>query len=211
VENGRYDLTVVMKRFFLLIALFSGTALFFSCKDRMICPAFQSTYILEEETGKQVFSLFGEDSLPKSKILIKKNRYGMIVKVKYRKRLDDMRTVRMKTIYPPDQIDSLEVDESSFANHDNDTLKLEASERSNVRYNYDQRNYMKYIGDDIAKAYERKQTEFNKIKKEKEEKESLEPLPPDRKTKKEEKRKKKNDASEPPKIEEDVEDEWEKF
>lgn len=180
----------------------------------MICPAFQSTYILEEDASKQLFSLFGEDSLPKSKILIKKNRYGMIVKVRYRKRLDDMRTIRMKTIYPPDQIDSLDFDDGSFANLENDTLKLEASERSNVRYNYDQQNYMKYIGDDIAKTFEKKQAEYSKAKRLKEEREAIEPDgKQDRKSRKEEKRKKKNELNElnePSKLEEE-EDEWDKF
>jgi len=180
----------------------------------MICPAFQSTYILEEEASNQLFSLFGEDSLPKSKILIKKNRYGMIVKVRYKKRLDDMRTVRMKTIHPPEQLDTLIYDEDSFANLEMDSLGLEASEKGNmrnVRYNYDQQNYMRYIGDDIAKAYERKHAETTRAKKEKEEKESLEPTKPDRKKRKEEKQKKKKERNEPPKVEEEEEDEWDKF
>lgn len=216
MATERYDFKILMNKFFFVKALFLGIVLLSSCKDRMICPAFQSTYMLEEEASNQLFSLFGEDSLPKSKILIKKNRYGMIVKVRYRKRLDEMRTVRMKTIYPPDQIDTLSNEEGLYANLDveNDTLGLEASEKgslSNVRYNYDQQNYMKYIGDDIAKAYERKQAEFNKAKKDQEEKESLEPSKPDRKTRKEEKQKKKKEAKEPPKTEEEEEDEWDKF
>ncbi|MDQ3395780.1 MAG: hypothetical protein M3512_16970, partial [Bacteroidota bacterium] len=197
-----------MNKFFIIKTFILAFALLTSCKDKMICPAFQSTYILEEDASKQLFSLFGEDSLPKSKVWIQKNRYGMIVKVKHKKRLDDFRTVKMKTIYPDSKIDTVGVDEESFANQDNDTLQLEASTGANVRYNSDQYSYMKYIGDDIAKAYERKQAEYNKGKKEKEEKEALEPAKSDRKTRREEKRKKKQESKEPkPTEEEEEEDE----
>lgn len=208
-----------MSRFFLLISVVLCFALISSCKDRMICPAFQSTYILEEEAGNQMFSLFGEDSLPKYKVLQKKDRYGMMVKVKYKRRVNDMRTVRMKNVLPPPQEDTLDVYES-FADLDNDTLMLEASETSNVRnfkYNYDQQNYMKYIGDDIAKAFERKQNEITKAKQEKEEKEALEPVKKDRKARREEKLKKKNEEKEKKKNkdgskeEEEEVDEWDMF
>lgn len=166
----------------------------------MICPAFQSTYVLEENSRTKLFSLFGEDSLPKSKVIIKKNRYGMIVKVRYRERLNDFRTVKMKSIYPPPQIDSVVVDEDAFVNvnvdPEEDTLELEASIKSNQRFNNDQRAYMYYIGDDIAKVYEKRRAVQKKIQKEREDQLAFDPPKPDRKTLKEERKKKKQEQKE---------------
>lgn len=182
-----------MTRFF-FISFFSVAAVIFSsCKDKMICPAFQSTYILEDEATDQMFSLFGEDSLPKGKTLERKNRYGIMGKVRYRKRQEEIDIVKMKTIYPKEETDTTKVDEDAFVVVENDTLALEASNTSNVRYNNDQHSYMRYIGDDIAKAYEKKVAEYTKIQKQKEEQQALNPPKPDRKARKEERRKKKEE------------------
>ncbi|CAN5534001.1 hypothetical protein BH23BAC1_BH23BAC1_30220 [soil metagenome] len=166
----------------------------------MICPAFQSTYVLEEDSRQKFFSLFGEDSLPKSKVFIKKNRYGMIVKVRYREKLNDLRTVKMKSIYPPPQIDSVVVDEDAFVNvnvdPEEDTLELEASVKNNQRYNNDQRAYMYYIGDDIARVYEKRMAAQKKVLKEREEIKALDPPKADRKTLKEERKRKKQEEKE---------------
>ena len=185
----------------------------------MICPAFQSTYVLEEDSRHKLFSLFGEDSLPKSKMIIKKNRYGIIVKVRYRERLNDLRTVKMKTIYPPPQIDSVVVDEDAFVNvnvdPEEDTLDLEASAKSNNRYNNDQRAYMHYIGDDIAKVFERRMAAQKKIMKEREDQMALDPPKPDRKTLREERKRKRQEEQENKNKEatpqEDAEGEGEEF
>jgi hypothetical protein len=164
----------------------------------MICPAFQSTYVFEDNTRQNLFSLFGEDSLPKSKVIIKKNRYGMIVRVRYNERMNDLRTVRMKTIYSPPPIDSVLVDEDAFvnANVETDTLELEASENNNHRYNNDQRAYMYYIGDDVAKVFEKRMAAQKKFQKEREEQMALNPGKSDRRALKEERKRKKQEQKE---------------
>lgn len=49
----------------------------FSCKDKVICPAFQSTYILNDSIRRAKFSLFGTDSLPKHQVASRRNKYGI--------------------------------------------------------------------------------------------------------------------------------------
>lgn len=92
----------------------------FSCKDKVICPAFQSTYILNDSLRRAKFSLFGEDSLPKYQIASRRNRYGISEKYRFFnffKKNYDLKTSPKENWLGPPAKDSLFV-------HPEDTLEL---------------------------------------------------------------------------------------
>lgn len=77
--------------------------------QRMICPAYQSAFIHDQETLRKKFSYFGEDSMPKI-LEASKDKHLLIDPVTYRKRLKALQTVAMVDIYPQ-QDDSLAFDD----------------------------------------------------------------------------------------------------
>lgn len=74
-----------------------------SCQERMVCPAYQSTYILNDSVRSQFFSRFERDSLPKRYAKVDKTAYGLIRKSRKSEKLREIRTVAMKDILPPKQ------------------------------------------------------------------------------------------------------------
>ena len=115
----------------------------FSCQRKVVCPAYQSVFYLDKEKTEDFFSLFGEDTLPKSDVIVNKNKYGIIVKVKYRKKQQSMNTIKMKTVFPPPP-DSLLLAENNIAEMDSasvDTL-FDDSYKDKFKYNRDQKLYM---------------------------------------------------------------------
>jgi hypothetical protein len=78
----------------------------YSCKQRVICPAYTSFFILDPVATRSKFSHFAGDTsfiYPKgnSKPYTVKGKYGIIVKVKKRKNLKDHYTLSMETLFPP--------------------------------------------------------------------------------------------------------------
>ena len=74
-----------------------------ACKP-MICPAYQSAFILDDSVRLAKFSLFGSDSLPKGLITSKDkhgNRsIGIIDNLHVVQREKELKTVEMITIFP---------------------------------------------------------------------------------------------------------------
>ena len=117
--------------------------LLFSCQRKYVCPAYQSAFVLDQEKTEDFFSLFGEDSLPKSDFFVNKNKYGIIVKVKFRKKREQMKTIKMKTVYAP-PADSFLLADHNLEEMDSasiDSLFMTRSGKLN-NYNRDQRLYL---------------------------------------------------------------------
>lgn len=76
-----------------------------ACTQRTICPAFQSAFIYDKDVLRKKFSYFQEDSTPKI-LMASKNRYLIAEPVSYRKKLNSLATVEMKSVYPvvPDSL-----------------------------------------------------------------------------------------------------------
>ena len=66
------------------LVLFGLFALLSACTQRLICPAYQSSFIYDKETLRQRFSYFKEDSTPKI-LTASKNKYLIAVPEAYRK------------------------------------------------------------------------------------------------------------------------------
>lgn len=74
-----------------------------SCQERMVCPAYQSTYIFDDSVRSMFFSRFDVDSTPKRYGRVERNQFGLIKKDKKRDKLREMRTIAMKDVLPPKQ------------------------------------------------------------------------------------------------------------
>ncbi|MFY0654119.1 MAG: hypothetical protein JXQ96_18925 [Cyclobacteriaceae bacterium] len=108
-----------MRYIFYTILLVIGFSAF-SCKDKVICPAFQSTYILNDSIRTARFSMFDPDSLPKMQIASRRNKYGISKKYRlfdYFRKNYDLKTSPMENRLGPPAKDSLFV-------HPGDSLEL---------------------------------------------------------------------------------------
>lgn len=71
-----------------------------ACHRGMICPAFQSSFILDDSVRLVTFSLFGPDSLPKT-FLVDKGKYGIIEPYTLPQKYNAIKSVQMVTIFDP--------------------------------------------------------------------------------------------------------------
>lgn len=95
----------VIKGLFVCVVL--AGMLLQSCQERMICPAYQSTFIMDEEVRYQLFSRFEHDSIPKPYAGVNKTTYGLIKPLAKKKRERQMAIVAMRNVLPPKKEDSL--------------------------------------------------------------------------------------------------------
>src|SRR5258706_7053921 len=70
-----------------------------ACTRRMICPAYQSAFIHDQEVQYRRFNYFYEDSTPKI-ITVSKNKYLIIPQQTHRRKIRSMQTVEMRPIHP---------------------------------------------------------------------------------------------------------------
>lgn len=68
-----------------------------SCTQRMICPAYQSAFIYDQDALRKRFSYFQADSTPKI-LTASKNRYLVAEPVSYRTRLRQMQSVEARPV-----------------------------------------------------------------------------------------------------------------
>lgn len=147
---------------------------FTACKDKMVCAAFQSSYILDEEKQKKRFSLFEGDSLvltaSASTSNYKTNIYGISEKKYGYWKEQSLLKVKQKEVYS-EEVDSLldvqkngilemaeggEVQEKSPFTPELDSAQLAQGEDAwdntkRFNYNVDFVNYMLLVGNDVLK------------------------------------------------------------
>lgn len=71
-----------------------------ACHRGVICPAFQSSFILNDSIRDVTFSMFGPDSLPKTYLTAKSN-VGIIENQTRKEKTNSIKTIEMVTIYDP--------------------------------------------------------------------------------------------------------------
>ena len=129
----------------LVLAMFF-MALLFSCKSNYICPSYESAYILDQPTRHKKFSLFDEDTLPRKDMDANKNKYLVIKNIKYKKKRDELLTVKMETIFPQvEPPDTMLLAEQDLSPEDMEQL-INEGERPVNHYNVDQIYYMRHFG-----------------------------------------------------------------
>jgi hypothetical protein len=84
----------MIRAFFVFISV---NLLLSACTQRMICPAYQSAFIYDQEELRKKFSYFEGDSIPKV-YTASKNKYLVADDMSYRKRLRGIQTVVMKPV-----------------------------------------------------------------------------------------------------------------
>jgi len=90
-----------MKRLITYIFYLTIVSYFAGCQQKMICPAYHSYFILDTEETRKTFSLFNEDSLPKDTWKVDKEKYGIAKSKPYNKKLNELRTISMTSVYLP--------------------------------------------------------------------------------------------------------------
>lgn len=137
--------------FFIALLAFFSTA----CTQKMICPAYQSSFIYDKEELRKKFSYFNEDSTPKI-LASRQTKFLVAVPESYRKKLRSLRTVEMKPVYPviPDSLKVnkdvelllAETDVSDSVATAADSVETEyAITKTKEKYNLDQDLYMWYF------------------------------------------------------------------
>lgn len=130
-----------------------------------ICPAFQSYYILDEDSRDKQFTYFAEDSMPRGDMMdITKSQFGIIeqpivtkIPPPIRNPYAKLNSVGMEIIYPV-KIDSLEFqgDDIMLAEMDivDTTAIQEIVEETKVwHFNIEQENYFNYIKKKVGLAW----------------------------------------------------------
>jgi hypothetical protein len=143
-----------------VITLFVGLFVLLgsACTQKLICPAYQSSFIYDKEALRKKFSYFKEDSTPKI-LTASKTKYLVAVPESYRKKMRGLKTVEMKPVYPviPDSmklekeadklmLESDVIDSAASAPQDS----AYAITKTKEKYNVDQDIYMWYFRDQLV-------------------------------------------------------------
>jgi hypothetical protein len=129
-----------------------------SCTQKLICPAYQSSFIYDKETLRKKFSYFKEDSTPKI-LTASKTKYLVAVPESYRKKMRGLKTVEMKPVYPviPDSLKVEKGEDLILAERDViDSVaappqdSVYAITKTKEKYNVDQDIYMWYFRDQLV-------------------------------------------------------------
>jgi hypothetical protein len=142
-----------MKRISVYILLLGVFLQVFACQQKMICPAYHSYFILDIEETRNQFTLFGADSLPIEKWDDQRQKVGIAEEVAYNKKIKDIRTISMESIYLPLE-DPLDAVRREFADADS-TFSLDTAsymaDYYNDFHNIDQMIYLHHFGKYLPK------------------------------------------------------------
>lgn len=169
---------MVALRAFCILTL---AALFSACTEKLVCPAYQSSYLYDKETLRKKFSYFNEDSTPKLFASAGgKNRYLIGEDVPYKRRMASLRTVSMVDVYPV-LPDSIAIDSTEVLASEVDVIDstVQAPRRpsdvgymiskAREKFNYDEELYLWYFRDVLilpdVRAAIKKMSEGEGIKK----------------------------------------------
>lgn len=126
---------MTLRTVLLLAVLWMGLI---GCAEKLICPAYQSSFIHDKEALRQKFSYFVNDSTPKVfTASASKSKYLIAVPESYRKRYRKMQTVEVRPVQPavPDSLSGkgmpAEVDSLS-APTDSLTVKLDSASQAKL-------------------------------------------------------------------------------
>lgn len=151
--------------------LFVLCLVFYACKDNVVCPAFQSTYILDDSIRLAKYSYFANDSTPKFAMVSKRTKYGINKHQSLFRKNYELMTAPKKNVLAPVPEDTLSdevIDQGDFIAEDfvdTDTLgvdslstapllaQVEEEEPEGPRYKY------RYSPDN---AYNQEQVYYNK-------------------------------------------------
>lgn len=96
--------------------LFVLCLVFYACKDNVVCPAFQSTYILDDSMRLAKYSYFANDSTPKFASASRRSKYGVNKQTSlFRKNYELMTAPKKNVLAPvPEDTSELIIDQGEF-------------------------------------------------------------------------------------------------
>lgn len=111
--------------------LFVLCLVFYACKDNVVCPAFQSTYILDDSMRMAKYSYFANDSTPKFASASRRTKYGVNKPTSlFRKNYELMTAPKKNVLAPvPEDTSELIIDQGEFLAEDfvdTDTLGIDS-------------------------------------------------------------------------------------
>lgn len=139
--------------------------LFCACKDNVVCPAFQSTYILDDSIRWVKYSLFLNDTTPKMPVASRRSKYGVNKKSSLFRKNYDMMTAPKKN-----QIrwleDSTDMDQGEFIASDfvdTDSLGVDSVSTAPILAAVDDEEKVRYKWEyDPNSSYNQEQAYYNK-------------------------------------------------
>ena len=143
-----------MSKYAVLVGLLISLAMS-SCKIDRICPAYQSYYLLDENTQTNTFAYIDEENAPRRDLPnTKKDENGLVKSEWYVVKDWNMRTIPMQVVYPVID-DSLAFlgDEMMYAETDIiDSVSLDSARAAALgfRYTNDQRFYNWYFKEKLV-------------------------------------------------------------
>lgn len=145
-----------MKGNYLYVIIFA-VSLLVSCKADMICPAYQSYFLLDENAQKNQFAYFAQDSLPRKDLFhTTSDKNGLVAKTslfeyinKDWSRNRELKTVPMTVVYP-ELSDSLLFSGDALMLAETDVVDTAALDSARLaaqtfQYNVDQKYYNWYF------------------------------------------------------------------
>ena len=144
-----------MKKGLVYIFILSSIAFFSACTQKMTCPAYHSYFILDVDETRKTFTMFGEDSLPKKRWEVEKEKYGIAKEIPEQQKLKEMRIISMNSIYKKLE-DPFDQFQREFARADSsmyiDSAAVMAkSQNYNDFQNIDQMIYLHHFGKYLPK------------------------------------------------------------
>ncbi|NJM93642.1 MAG: hypothetical protein HC842_02335 [Cytophagales bacterium] len=145
-----------------------------SCQEKLICPAYQSYYILDEKWRKELFTYVVGDSanaLDEYIVDVRKDRYGLIPPATHLEKTLSLATIEMEMVYPYEDslgdVENFEEEEPVFVsnpnNYPSDYIKFfNKVDTVPYWYTHDQKTYYYYVKDDLIPFTERAQASASK-------------------------------------------------
>lgn len=112
--------------------LFVLCLVIYSCKDNVVCPAFQSTYILDDSMRLAKYSYFANDSTPKFAMAGRRTKYGVNKHTSLFRKNYELMTAPKKNVLAPIPVDTTSeiiIDQGDFIAEDfvdTDTLGVDS-------------------------------------------------------------------------------------
>ncbi|MCC5929934.1 MAG: hypothetical protein JJU28_11865 [Cyclobacteriaceae bacterium] len=144
-----------MKSGCFILFVFLGVFGLFSCKEKLVCPAYHSYFILDPNETLRHFALFDkEDSVPNRDGYVAKTKFGIYDEPSYRRKEKEIKTVSRNSIYISkyDPFLDLKIDRRLLTRTQTDSIYVSNKPVEDDFYNVDQMIYLYHFGQYLPKS-----------------------------------------------------------
>lgn len=144
-----------MKPGYFILFVLLGVFGLFSCKEKFVCPAYHSYFILDPNETLRHFTLFDkEDSIPYRDGFVAKTKFGTYDEPSYRRKEKEIKTVSRNSIYISkyDPFSDLKIDRRYITRSQADSIYVSNKPVEDDFYNVDQMIYLYHFGQYLPKS-----------------------------------------------------------